>query len=280
MGPDDIRWPRGFTLRHEVVGGDGHGDGDFCWARRRLRAPGWLPTRGRATRIWARAMGSHTWRTRTSLRAPITSRSRPPVLTFRGSGRSREAASQVSGGADSTHRVAGSHPSDLLDFYGDDDLILDDYWRVAAGVSIGTTVTSYAICTKWSGLKYKSKSGPGLRHRRALPHRQVRPRADLGRRRKHLDHGQLRELDVPEEEGKQWKFSAFDTIGGIGGMNNYVVCARGQTFQIVKDNVNCPGGRKQRAPRRRVFPGSERGWRRGEVVGRSGHAQPPREPAL
>ena len=24
----------------------------------------------------------------------------------------------------------------------------------------------------------------------------------------------------------QWKFSAYDTIGGIGGMNNYVVCVR------------------------------------------------------
>jgi hypothetical protein len=61
----------------------------------------------------------------------------------------------IEGGADSTQVLGGSTPTDMLDLYGDNDLEMDDFWRVSATVSVGTTVTSYAICTKWDDLKYK-----------------------------------------------------------------------------------------------------------------------------
>jgi hypothetical protein len=161
----------------------------------------------------------------------------------------------VSGGADATHQVAGSHPADLLDVYGDDDLILDDYWRVAAGVSIGTTVTSYAICTKWSGLKYKNKP---------VPNSDTGERTHTvkcGRGQISGGGGSISTADsyvssmFPKKKGKQWKFSAFDTIGGIGGMDNYVICARGQTFQTVKDNVTVPAGASSVLLAAQCFPG-------------------------
>src|SRR5215210_1313982 len=44
---------------------------------------------------------------------------------------------EVTGGADATQVVASSIPADLLDVYGDNDLKMDDYWRVSAGVSVG-----------------------------------------------------------------------------------------------------------------------------------------------
>src|SRR5687767_7037839 len=55
---------------------------------------------------------------------------------------------ELTGGADSTQRVASSTPQDLLDLYGDDDLITDDFWRIGAVVSVGTTLTTYATCAK------------------------------------------------------------------------------------------------------------------------------------
>lgn len=161
---------------------------------------------------------------------------------------------QVSGGADSTHRVAGSHPADLLDFYGDNDLIRDDYWRTAAGVSVGSTVTSYAICTKWSGLKYKSKAVPDS------PSGERSHVAKCGRGKISGGGGSISTADsyvssMFPRKGKRWKFSAFDTIGGIGGMNNYVICARNRDFQIFKDEVSVPAGGSSVLLAAECFPG-------------------------
>ena len=159
------------------------------------------------------------------------------------------------GGADSTQVVGSSIPADLGNVFGDDDDVIDDYWRASAGVSVGTTVTSYAICTKWSGLKYKNKPVPD---------------SDTGERTHTVKCGRgqisggggsISTSDsyvssmFPKKKGKQWKFSAFDTVGGIGGMNNYVICARGQTFQIVKDNVNVPAGASSALLAAECFPG-------------------------
>ncbi|HYH61352.1 MAG TPA: hypothetical protein VD766_05760 [Solirubrobacterales bacterium] len=160
------------------------------------------------------------------------------------------------GGADASQRVASSAPADLLDLYGDDDLKRDDFWRIAAVVSVGTTVTSYAICTKWSGLKQKEVTVPD---------------SDSGERSHVAKCGPGKKVSgggggistsdsyvssmFPKNKSRRWKFSAYDSIGGIGGMHNYVVCARDRDFQIVKDEVSVPAGASSVLFAAECFPG-------------------------
>jgi hypothetical protein len=159
----------------------------------------------------------------------------------------------LTGGADSAQVVASSHPVDLEPF-GDDDQVIDDWWRVAADVSIGTTVTSYAVCSKWSGIKYKNK---------AVPNSPAGERSHVvkcGRGKVSGGGGSISTSDsyvssmFPKKK-KRWKFGAFDTLGGIGGMNNYVICARGRSFQIVKDEVSVPAGGSSVLLVAECFPG-------------------------
>jgi hypothetical protein len=159
------------------------------------------------------------------------------------------------GGADSGQLVAGSHPADLDDEeFGDDDLALDDWWRVSADVSIGTTVTSYAICTKWDKLKYKNKAVPNS------PSGERSHVVKCGRGKVSGGGGSISTSNsyvssMFPRKGKRWKFSAYDTTGGIGGMNNYVICARGRDFQIVKDEVSVPAGGSSVLLAAECFPG-------------------------
>ena len=160
----------------------------------------------------------------------------------------------VTGGADSTQTVASSAPADMLDDYGDNDLFRDDFWRVSAGVSVGTTVTSYAICTKWSGLKYKDKSVPNS------PSGERSHVVKCGRGKVSGGGGGISTADsyvssMFPKKRKRWKFSAYDTVGGIGGMNNYVICARNRKFQIVKDEVSVPAGGSSALLAAECFPG-------------------------
>ena len=130
----------------------------------------------------------------------------------------------VSGGADASQVVAGSFPADLDDFYGDDDQALDDHWGVSSGVSVGTTVTSYAVCTKWSGLKQKRIEVPNS------PSGERSHVAKCGRGKKisggggSISTSESYVSSMFPKKARRWKFSAYDAVGGIGGMNNYVVC--------------------------------------------------------
>ncbi len=161
----------------------------------------------------------------------------------------------LTGGADATQEVAFSNPADLDAVFGDEDVAIDDFWRVAAGVSLGTTVTSYAICTKWDGLKHK---------RKAVPDSQSGERSHLvkcGRGRVSGGGGSISTSEsyvssmFPRKKGKRWRFSAYDTVGGVGSMDNYVICARGRTFQIVKDSLGVPAGGSSALLAAECFPG-------------------------
>ena len=161
---------------------------------------------------------------------------------------------QVTGGADSSQVVASSTPNDLASSFGDKDVRPDDYWRVSAGVSVGTTVTSYAICTKWSGLKHK---------RIEVPDSASGERAHVAKCNRGRISGGGGSISTSESyvssmfprKKRRWKFAAFDTIGGIGGMSNYVICARGRDFQIVKDTVGVPAGASSALLAAECFPG-------------------------
>jgi hypothetical protein len=161
---------------------------------------------------------------------------------------------ELTGGADATQVVATSVPSDLENTFGDDDKTIDDWWRVSAGVSIGTTVTSYAVCTKWSGLKYKNKAVPDS------PSGERSHIVKCGRGKVSGGGGSISTSDsyvssMFPRKRKRWKFSAFDTAGGIGGMNNYVICARGRSFQTFKDEVSVPAGGSSVLLAAECFPG-------------------------
>jgi hypothetical protein len=160
----------------------------------------------------------------------------------------------LTGGADAGQAVASSHPADLDESFGDGDQAIDDWWRASADVSIGTTITSYAVCTKWSGLKHKNK---------AVPNSPSGERSNIvkcGRGKVSGGGGSISTSDsyvssMFPRKGKRWKFSAFDTLGGIGGMSNYVICARGRSFQIVKDEVSVPAGGSSVLLAAECFPG-------------------------
>ncbi len=145
------------------------------------------------------------------------------------------------GGADSTQQVASSIPADLDDMYGDNDTKLDDFWRLSADVSVGTTATSYAICTKWSGLKQKRVPVPDS------PSGERKVVTKCGKGQVSGGGGSISTTDsyvssMAPRGAKRWRFAAFDTTGGIGGMDNYVVCARDRDFQIFKDSAGVPAG--------------------------------------
>ena len=138
--------------------------------------------------------------------------------------------------------------------FGDDDGVIDDYWQVSADVSVGTTVTAYAICTKWDKLKYKNKSVPNS------PSGERSHVVRCGRGKVSGGGGTISTSDsymssMFPKKGKRWKFSAYDVLGGIGGMNNYVICARGRDFQIVKDEVSVPAGGSSVLLAAECFPG-------------------------
>ena len=146
------------------------------------------------------------------------------------------------GGADASQRVGSSAPADLLDFYGDDDLQRDDYWRTGAVVSVGTTVTSYAICTKWDGLKQKeievpdSDSGERSHVAKCGPGKKISGGGGA------IATSDSYASSMFPKKARRWKFSAYDTIGGIGGMANYVVCTPNRDFQIFKETAGVPAG--------------------------------------
>ncbi len=160
----------------------------------------------------------------------------------------------LSGGADASHRVLGSSPGDLLDFYGDDDLDLDDYWDVSATVSVGTTVTTYATCTKWDKLKQKRFPAPdGSTGERK--HKSKCGRGEVSGGGGHISSGNSYVSSMHPRRTTRWRFSAFDAAGGPGGMDNYVICARGRDFQTVKAAAGVPAGGSSVLIVAECFPG-------------------------
>jgi hypothetical protein len=162
----------------------------------------------------------------------------------------------LAGGADATQRVASSTPSDLYTEYGDPDSQLDDFWRIGATASVGTTLTTYAICAKWDGMKQKRIEVPD---------------SPTGSRKNVVKCGNGKTISggggsigssnsytssMFPKRASRWERRVFDGVGGIGGMANYVVCVPEKDFVItkVKENVNggvssdvvvaeCPDGR-------------------------------------
>jgi hypothetical protein len=148
---------------------------------------------------------------------------------------------ELDGGADVTQRVLRSSPGDLLDVYGDNDLKRDDFWGTSATVSVGTTVTTYAICTKWDGIKQKRMDvpdSPSGERSHVAKCKSGRISGGGGG----ISSGNSYTSSMFPKGKRKWKFAAFDAADGIGGMDSYYVCVRGRDFQIVKDSVGVPAG--------------------------------------
>ena len=132
---------------------------------------------------------------------------------------------ELSGGADATQRIASSAPSDLLDLYGDDDLVRDDFWRIGAVVSVGTTLTTYVTCAKWDSIKQKAVEVPdGSASERKHVAKCGRGQISGGGGGIGSSNSYVSSM-FPKSLTK-WSFRAFDGVGGPGGMNNYFVCVR------------------------------------------------------
>ncbi len=147
----------------------------------------------------------------------------------------------VAGGADSSQTLSSSSPGDLLDVYGDNDLLLDDFWRVAGSVSVGTTVTSYAICAKWSAIKQKRIEVPDS-DSGERSHIAKCGRGEISGGGGAIATSNSYMSSMFPKKNDRWKLSAFDTTGGIGGMRNYVVCVRRQDIVIKKRKDDVAGG--------------------------------------
>ena len=149
---------------------------------------------------------------------------------------------QVTGqDAESSFTVAVSRPLDMLDLYGDDDEDYDDYWDTYTASPVGSVFTSFAICTKSEAIRHK-REDPGDH---SSGNRSAREHCSKG---KVVGGGGFIATSdsflgstYPRSES-QWRIRVFDTIGGIGGMEIWVICARGMPVSIAEKSVEVPPG--------------------------------------
>jgi len=146
---------------------------------------------------------------------------------------------ELSGGADATQRIVSSAPSDLLDLYGDDDSVRDDFWRIGAVVSVGTTLTTYVTCAKWDSIKQKGIEVPGSSSGERK-HVAKCGRGEISGGGGSIGSSNSYVSSMFPKSLTRWSFKAFDGVGGIGGMNNYIVCVRNRDFEREKRAFTAP----------------------------------------
>lgn len=151
--------------------------------------------------------------------------------------------------------VAASRPLDLDDsFYGDDDLLRDDYWEAAIDAPVGTKVTTYSICAKLPKLTYVNADTPDSTStdRTAVD-------SCSGRRKLTGGGGFIATTgshlnSIAPAGPRKWGISAYDANGGSGGMTSDFVCLRSKKLKTVAKSrtvaaasansrsVSCPRG--------------------------------------
>lgn len=143
---------------------------------------------------------------------------------------------ELVGGTDATLRVGSSSPSDLLDFYGDDDLLLDDFWRIGAVVSAGTTLTTYATCAKWDSIKQKRVEVPDSSSGERKHLAKCR-RGEISGGGGAIGSSNSYVSSMFPKSLTRWSFRAFDGVDGVGGMNNSIVCVRDRDLTLEQTAV-------------------------------------------
>ncbi len=138
--------------------------------------------------------------------------------------------------------IKASRPLDLADFFGDPDTVNDDYWETSAAAPVGTPLTSYAICAKFKGLKYKTI---------AFPDQPTGVRLSTGScsaGRKVTGGGGFiattgsRITSMYPSAADKWSVGAFDAIGGLGGTTLDFVCMKSRHLKTVTAKRTLPAG--------------------------------------
>ena len=149
---------------------------------------------------------------------------------------------QISGSEpESGFTLSASRPLDLLDAYGDNDDDNDDYWQASGDAPLTSTFESFAVCAKSNRLKQKRLDVPDSPSSdRSVTFRCSRGRISGG-------GGFIATSDsfissIFPADGKRWKVRLFDTVGGNGGMEAWVICARGFDLDIRRDSSRVPAG--------------------------------------
>lgn len=147
---------------------------------------------------------------------------------------------------ESTFTVTSSRPLDLLDLYGDDDDDNDDYWEGSVDAPVASTLETFAICAKSQRIKHIRLDVPDS------PTADRKVALSCSERRVVGGGGFIATSNsfissLYPAGLKRWKLSLFDFQGGIGGMESWVVCARGIDTTIRTDQVNVPPGEARTA---------------------------------
>ena len=154
----------------------------------------------------------------------------------------------VTSGSDpeSGFEIKASRPLDMLDLYGDDDSELDDYWDASVKVPVDSTVEAFAICAKWDRLKQKHVDVPDSPTGNRTATNQCARGKVSGGGGFIATTGSYISSMYPKGDNR-WRLSLVDAIGGIGGMGNYLICARGQDLRVRVDSVQVPVGESRAA---------------------------------
>ncbi|MFN8111889.1 MAG: hypothetical protein U0R51_01685 [Solirubrobacterales bacterium] len=149
--------------------------------------------------------------------------------------------------------IKASRPLDLATLFGDDDLIVDDYWEASTVAPVDTPVTSYAICAKLKGLRYQTVQFPDQSSGERLD-----TGSCAGGRRVTGGGGFIATLHSRVTSmfpvgSDRWSVAALDANGGVGTTTLDFVCLKSRHLKTVAakrklpsnsadfKSVQCPG---------------------------------------
>ena len=128
--------------------------------------------------------------------------------------------------------ISASRPLDLADVFGDDDLIIDDYWEASGDAPVDTPITGYAICAKFKGLKYHSVTLPNGGDERLGTGSCGGGRSVTGGGGFIATTGSRVTSMYPSATDK-WSVAALDTNGGAGVTTLDFVCLKSKHLKTV-----------------------------------------------
>lgn len=142
---------------------------------------------------------------------------------------------------ESMFTLSASRPLDLLDAYGDDDDDFDDYWQSSADAPAGSTLESFAICARSDRLKHKRLDVPDSSSSDRMATLECSRGKVVGGGGFIATSNSFITSLYPGGDDR-WKVRLHDVLGGIGGMEAWAVCWRGQDVTVRSERVDVPAG--------------------------------------